>query len=104
MTKTTGLDETHDAARRSFVEATNEPETDFPIQNLPLGVFSTKADSASRIGVAIGDQIFDLKRPSGRSERLSGSTREALQETTLNPLFALGSGAARFALQRRRHA
>ena len=95
MTKTTGLDETHDAARRSVVEAANEPETDFPIQNLPLGVFSTKADSTSRIGVAIGDQIFDLKRASGRSERLSGSTRKALQETTLNPLFALGSGPLR---------
>ena len=84
MTKTTGLDETHDPARRSFVEAANRPETDFPIQNLPLGVFSTKADSTSRIGVAIGDQVLDLKRASGRSERLTGSTREALQQTTLN--------------------
>jgi len=95
MTKTTGLDETHDPARRSFVEAANRPETDFPIQNLPLGVFSTKADSTSRIGVAIGDQVLDLKRASGRSERLTGSTREALQQTTLNRLFALGSGALR---------
>ncbi|MEI9923219.1 MAG: hypothetical protein WDN50_06500 [Bradyrhizobium sp.] len=40
------LDETHDAARRSFVETANDPDTDFPIQNLPLGVFSTKADPA----------------------------------------------------------
>ena len=95
MTKTTGLDETHDPARRSFVEAANRPETDFPIQNLPLGVFSTQADSTSRIGVAIGDQVLDLKRASGRSERLTGSTREALQQTTLNRLFALGSGALR---------
>ena len=95
MTKTTGLDETHDPARRSFVEAANQPETDFPIQNLPLGVFSTKADTISRIGVAIGDQVFDLKRAGGRSERLSGPTREALQETTLNRLFSLGSGALR---------
>jgi fumarylacetoacetase len=95
MTKATGLDETHDPARRSFAEAANRPETDFPIQNLPLGVFSTKADTISRIGVAIGDQVFDLKRASGRSERLSGPTREALQETTLNRLFSLGSGALR---------
>jgi fumarylacetoacetase len=93
MTKTTGLDETHDPARRSFVEAATRPETDFPIQNLPLGVFSTKADAIPRIGVAIGDQVFDLKRASGRSERLSGPTREALQDTTLNWLFSLGSGA-----------
>src|SRR5258706_8283667 len=95
MTKATGLDETHDPARLSFVEAANRRETDFPIQNLPLGVFSTKADTISRIGVAIGDQVFDLKRASRRSERLSGPTREALQETTLNRLFSLGSGALR---------
>ena len=95
MTKTTGLDETHDPARRSFVEAATRRETDFPIQNLPLGVFSTKADAIPRIGVAIGDQVFDLKRASGRSERLSGPTREALQDTTLNWLFSLGSGALR---------
>jgi len=95
MSITTGLDETHDPARRSFVESANRPETDFPIQNLPFGVFSTKDDTVSRIGVAIGDQILDLKRVSGRSERLSGSTREALQETTLNRLFALGANALR---------
>jgi fumarylacetoacetase len=95
MTKTTGLDETHDPARRSFVEAANRPETDFPIQNLPLGVFSTQADRTQRIGVAIGDHVFDLKRASGRSERLAAPTREALQETTLNRLFSLGSGALR---------
>jgi fumarylacetoacetase len=95
VTKTTGLDETHDPARRSFVEAATRPETDFPIQNLPLGVFSTKADAIPRIGLAIGDQVFDLKRASGRSERLSGPTREALQDTTLNWLFSLGSGALR---------
>jgi fumarylacetoacetase len=95
MTKTTGLDETHDPARRSFVEAANRPETDFPIQNLPFGVFSTQADPTRRIGIAIGDHVFDLKRASGRSERLAAPTREALQETTLNRLFSLGSGALR---------
>ena len=89
------LDETHDPARRSFVKSANRPETDFPIQNLPLGVFRTKDDTTSRIGVAIGDHILDLKRASGRRERLSGSTREALQETTLNRLFALGASALR---------
>jgi fumarylacetoacetase len=95
MTKTTGLDETHDPARRSFVEAANRSETDFPIQNLPLGVFSTQADPTQRIGTAIGDHVFDLKRGSGRSARLAAITREALQDTTLNRLFSLGSGALR---------
>jgi fumarylacetoacetase len=92
MTKTTGLDETHDPARRSFVEAANRSETDFPIQNLPLGVFSTNVDTTPRIGVAIGDQVFDLKRA---SERLAAPTREALQDATLNRLFSLGSAALR---------
>ncbi|WP_395824940.1 fumarylacetoacetase [Collimonas sp.] len=36
------------------------PESHFPIQNLPLGVFSTVADPAPRVGVAISDQILDL--------------------------------------------
>jgi fumarylacetoacetase len=95
MTKTTGLDETHDPARHSFVEAANGAKTDFPIQNLPLGVFSTKADATPRIGVAIGDQVFDLKKAAGRSERFAAPTREALQDTTLNRLFSLGTSALR---------
>ena len=84
------LDETHDPARRSFVETANLEDADFPIQNLPLGVFSTKADPAERIGVAIGDQVFDLRRASQLGERLAQPTREALQERTLNSLFSLG--------------
>lgn len=52
------LDATHDPARRSWVEsAANHPE--FPIQNLPLGVFSPSG-GAPRIGAAIGDAVFDL--------------------------------------------
>ena len=53
------LDETHDPDRRSWVETANEPGCDFPIQNLPFGVFRTK-QGAPRGGVAIGDQILDL--------------------------------------------
>ena len=53
------LNETHDPARRSLVERANAPDCDFPIQNLPLGVFRT-AGGAPRVGVAIGDQILDV--------------------------------------------
>src|SRR5579859_6433368 len=87
------LDETHDPARHSFVEAANDPETDFPIQNLPLGVFSTKADPSPRIGVAIGDRVFDLKKASGANKSFTQPTVEALQETSLNRLFSLGRPA-----------
>jgi len=45
--------------RESWVESANDPETDFPLNNLPYGVFST-ADSAPRCGVAIGDMVVDV--------------------------------------------
>ena len=38
------LDETHDPALMSWIESANDPATDFPIQNLPYGVFSTAAN------------------------------------------------------------
>ena len=53
-------DATHDPARRSFVASANAPGADFPVQNLPLGVFRTSAQDRPRIGVAIGDRILDL--------------------------------------------
>ncbi len=54
------LDFTHDPSRRSFVASANRLDSDFPLQNLPLGVFRT-AGGEARIGVAIGDQVLDLK-------------------------------------------
>ena len=55
----TPLDETHDPARRSWVESANAPDSEFPVQNLPFGVFRPAADARPRVGVAIGDQILD---------------------------------------------
>ena len=55
------IDETHDPELKSWVESANAAETDFPIQNLPFGIFRKKGErSAPRGGVAIGDQILDL--------------------------------------------
>ncbi|MDQ3674953.1 MAG: fumarylacetoacetate hydrolase family protein, partial [Gemmatimonadota bacterium] len=54
------MNQTHDPSLRSWVESANAPATDFPIQNLPFGVFSRKGDAAPRVGVAIGDQIVDV--------------------------------------------
>src|SRR5690348_78299 len=49
-----------DPTRRSWVESANGT-TDFPIQNLPFGVFSTDGEPESgRVGIAIGDQILDV--------------------------------------------
>ena len=57
------IDETHSVARRSWVASANG-HADFPIQNLPFGVF-TPGSGAARGGVAIGDEIFDLAAAAG---------------------------------------
>jgi len=53
------VDHTHDARLTSWLPSANEPDCDFPIQNLPFGVFRAHG-GAPRIGVAIGDRILDL--------------------------------------------
>ena len=83
----TRLDETHDPARRSWVESANG-HLDFPIQNLPLGVFSV-GNGEPRIGVAIGDMILDLKGLSGAG-LLDEHWGLALGLSTLNAWFAHG--------------
>jgi fumarylacetoacetase len=60
------IDETHDPKLKSWVESANQERCDFPIQNLPLGVFRGRGGARPRLGVAIGDFILDL------SEWLSG--------------------------------
>jgi len=56
-----GLDATHDPDLKSWVESANSPASDFPIQNLPFGVFRRKSTQEKpRGGIAIGDQVFDL--------------------------------------------
>ena len=86
------LDQTHDRSLRSWVTSANG-HPDFPIQNLPLGVFSP-AGGPPRAGVAIGDRILDL--PGALAAGLlgggSGGAAEAAPGNTLNALLALGSG------------
>src|SRR5215472_14623487 len=93
-------DETHDKARQSWVASANG-HSEFPLQNLPFGVFSppgrTAPDAAPRGGIAIGDMIFDL-RAAHEAGLLSGEAATAAQAasgTTLNPLMALGPGPRR---------
>lgn len=47
------------ALKKSWVASANTPDTDFPLNNLPYGVFSTE-DGDARCGVAIGDMILDM--------------------------------------------
>jgi fumarylacetoacetase len=76
------LNATHDPARRSWLDSANIPGGDFPIQNLPFGVFRT-GGLAPRGGVALGDRIIDL---STLADRLGGAARAATG-TTLAPLL-----------------
>jgi fumarylacetoacetase len=94
------IDETHSSTRRSWVASANG-HPDFPIQNLPLGIFEP-AGGAARGGVAIGDQIFDLAAAleHGLFQGPAAKAAEAAAGATLNPLFALGR-EARVALRQR---
>ncbi len=98
------LNETHDPALLSWVESANRPETDFPIQNLPFGVFRRKGTSeAFRAGVAIGDQILDvdMAQAAGAFSGLSARAAAACGAPRLNAFMALGTeawSALRFAL------
>jgi fumarylacetoacetase len=82
----------HDPTRGSWIESANSPATDFPLQNLPYGVFRTPADSSARIGVAIGDCILDL-RAAALAGLLPAAVTPACTQTTLNSLLALGAPA-----------
>jgi fumarylacetoacetase len=91
----TDLNATHDPARRSWVESANDPLTDFPIQNLPFGVYRD-VDGVARGGVAIGDQIVDLTRAlaAGIFSGAAAKAAEAAGGPVLKPLMRLGSGPA----------
>ena len=56
------VDETHDPALTSWVESADDPATDFPVQNLPFGRFRRSGEQSLALGVAIGDQVLDLRR------------------------------------------
>ena len=84
-------DETHDPARTSWVDSANG-HADFPIQNLPLGVFSV-GNQEPRIGTAIGDMIADLKSISAAG-LLDDHWKLALGLSTLNAWFTHGADEA----------
>ena len=78
-----------DLPRRSWVTSANAPDCDFPIRNLPYGVFSTGAE-APRCGVAIGDMILDLAACEDRRIVDAGGT---FRSPALNDFMARGRGA-----------
>lgn len=97
------LDETHDPKTQSWVASANMDGCDFPIQNLPFGVFRRHGEHrAQRIGVAIGDRVLDLYALQHKGLFTDEGTRNACASSTLNELMRLGKNA-RLALRRRLH-
>ncbi|MGO9360857.1 MAG: fumarylacetoacetase [Xanthobacteraceae bacterium] len=78
----------NDPKLRSFIAV--EPQSDFPIQNLPYGVFSTASDPAPRVGVAIGDQILDLAVLEREGLISAGGANGIFAHASINPFMALG--------------
>ena len=85
------LDETHDPKRQSWVTSANG-HPDFPIQNLPVGIFSPPGSGERHGGIAIGDVILDLGM-AAEAGLFAGAARDAAEATSsgsLNKLFGLG--------------
>lgn len=82
-----------DHFKNSFVEV--NPDSHFPIQNLPYGIFSTSDNPAKRVGVAIGDWVLDLTVLEDRgllsTAQLKG--QKVFGRSTLNHFMALGRAA-----------
>ena len=91
-----GLNETHELDLVSWLESANSSTTDFPIQNLPIAEFRVKGSEQDfRGGIAIGDQIVDLKALAEK-QVFSGLVQECLvlcSQTELNDFMAMGQEA-----------
>ncbi|RXH42459.1 fumarylacetoacetase [Bradyrhizobium zhanjiangense] len=77
----------NDPNLRSFIDV--DPASDFPIQNLPYGVFSTAGNPTPRIGVAIGNYVLDLWELE-QDSRLDVGPLGVFSGASLNPFMALG--------------
>jgi len=84
------MDPAKPAAIRSFVSV--GPDSHFPIQNLPYGVFQPRSAGAPQIGVAIGDQVVSLAVLEDRG-LVRVSDRPVFDKPTLNAFMALGPAA-----------
>ena len=86
------INETHDPKLRSWVESSNSHGNDYPIQNLPFGVFEENGSkSPARAGIAIGDRILDIVacRNAGLFDGDALKAAELCGSSSLNALITL---------------
>lgn len=77
------IDDSHSPSLQSWLESANDPDADFPIQNLPYGRFRRDEQADWSIGVAIGDQVLDLRQA------------QLLDTTDMHRLMAMDPAARR---------
>ena len=97
MTDHAAIDATHREDLVSWVESAQDPASDFPIQNLPLGIFRTPEQSP-RPGVAIGDRILNLVAAAEQgllSPAHAAITQQCKSDASLNALLASGRESLR---------
>src|SRR5205085_9966093 len=82
-----------DRSVRSFVPVA--ADSDFPIQNLPYGVFRPRAGGTPRVGVAIGEQVLDLALLERRGLLSAGASsgESVFDQPSLNAFMALGQAS-----------
>ena len=78
----------NDPSLRSFIPV--DPASDFPIQNLPYGVFSAADSPKPRVGVAIGDVVLDLAVLEDEGLLDLSPAYEVFAQPSLNAFMALG--------------
>jgi fumarylacetoacetase len=94
------MDLTHDPKLTSWVESANQPDTDFPIQNLPYASFRKRGEERIRAGVAIGDMVLDASNALGIPSlvtvmSMSRSERTGLRRRLSELLAKYSSGTGR---------
>jgi fumarylacetoacetase len=82
------INDTHDAGLTSWVASANDAASEFPIQNLPYGIFST-AERTARAGVAIGEMILDVTKCVALGLLEDNAATRACAFGTLNELMSL---------------
>ena len=92
------LNSTHDPSLRSWVDSAQAAGCDFPIQNLPHGVFRRRGSTEDfRGGVAIGEEILDLAQAAAKGvfRDVALAAAQAASAGSLNDFMALGASAWR---------